>query len=371
MLTVAAAPPDINRLQPLNSGPASNQAVLTTPSDEDTQRNNKLMNKLTHLLERTDEKSSDLKQLSPKQRKAAAKLIEQTGSDIRLRVRQGSKTIRYLKVADSDKRLKMSTHKVLTDEVRKQVAQDFLSEHKALLSINVPEEEFVLFSQNTDDLGYSHLRYHQQYNQIPIWPSDATVHLDSSGNVSLFEGTYIATPSRVASTPVVTADDAMVKAKAAVPDADNATVSQAELIYFALDDKPVRLAWKQEVNVSDSSRWLVVIDALDGSVLTAFNEVMNANIVGSGTDLLGVKRPLNVWNQSGKYYLIDTSKKMYDKSSNPPDGDVKGAIIVVDANHNAQGNDGSIDLFHITSNNPNSWPLSDGVSASFWFIKNL
>lgn len=368
---VQAAAPSITQINPLNATQAQGAAPQSAvPADMDD-RNAKLAEKLSQLLGQDSGSANVLKQLSPKQRKAAADLMQQSGSDLRLRVRTGIGTVRYLKVADAGKKLKRATTKLAqgNDSV-KLTAQAFLEENRALLNIAEPSEEFVLVRHQKDKLGRTHLRYQQKYKNIPVWPSDAAVHLDAQGDVELFEGAYIPTPSRIVLEPQITPDDAQIKARNAVPDAAAAEVSEPELILYALDDKPVRLAWKMEVKLSMSARWLVAIDAIDGSVLTAFNQVMDANVKGSGTDLLGVKRTLNVWNESNTNYMIDTSKQMYDTTSDPPSLDsTRGAIVVMDANHQELDGQGSFTLSDVTSNNANSWSLPDAVSASYGLSK--
>jgi len=365
--TVQAAPPSITQINPVNTTQAQSASVPSpVPADMDD-RNTKLAEKLSQLLSQDAGGTNVLKQLSPKQRKAASRLMQQSGSDLRLRVRTGVGTVRYLKVVDAGKKLKRTAAKLpLEDDGLKQTAQEFLEDNRELLNITEPSEEFVLIQQQNDKLGHTHLRYRQKYKNIPVWPSDATVHLDPEGDVELFEGAYIPTPSRLILDPQITPPKAQAKARNAVPGAESAEVSEPELILYALDDKPVRLAWKMDVKLSMSADWLVAVDAIDGSILTAFNQVMNSNVQGSGIDLHSVKRTLNVWNENNTNYMIDTSKKMYDTTSDPPNLDsTRGAIAIVDAGHKELDNQGSIGISYVTSNNPNAWGLRDTVSASY------
>jgi len=140
------------------------------------------------------------------------------------------------------------------------------------------------------------------------------------------------------------------------------------LIIYAPGDRPPRLAWKLTVSVSVAERWLVVIDAHTGDLLTTFNEVPSANASGSGVDLLGETRPLNVWSENGTFYLVDTSKLSFDPTSDPPEPDTtRGAIIVLDA-RNQPPNDHPVDvpeLIQVSSQNPTQWGPPDGVSAAF------
>jgi bacillolysin len=155
-----------------------------------------------------------------------------------------------------------------------------------------------------------------------------------------------------------------------VPGAAFARVTEPELVIYALDEAAPRLAWKMDVEVSASQRWLVAIDAVDGGTLAAFNQVADAKAQGSGTDLFGTKRALNVWNAGGAYYMVDTSKKMFDPSTDPLNLDsLKGGIVIMDANHKEQDNQGGVDLLYVKSQSPSAWSLPDAVSASFGLSK--
>lgn len=368
-----AATPTIDRLNPLSTTPNQGFTAQATGNNNIDERVRQLAEQLPQLLDAQTLNSNVLSQLAPRQRKAAATLMEQTGgTDLRIRVRQGVGAIRYLKVSDSGKKLKQAQSLLPAGSDRdKQTAADFLQENHELLNIAEPAQEFVLQRREVvDSLGHASLRYRQQFQGIPIWPSEAQVHLDQDGNVDLFEGAYIPTPSRVSLEPQITANEARKKARRAVPDATAANVGEAELVIYALDDSAPRLAWKIEVEVSLSQRWLVVIDALDGSVITAFNQVADVNIKGSGVDLYGVKRTLNVWQDKQTFWMVDTSKKMFDPTTNPLNTDsLRGGIVILDAENNSPDNNGSLHLKSVISANANSWSPRDAVSASYGLSK--
>ena len=109
----------------------------------------------------------------------------------------------------------------------------------------------------------------------------------------------------------------------------------------------------------------MVVDALSGEVLTAFNEVPSEAQAGSGLDLFGERRPISVWSED-QLYLVDTSKPMFDPTSDPPSPDTtRGGIVILDAvNQPPTNNPKRIpELFYITSNDPNTWSVPDGISA--------
>lgn len=73
-------------------------------------------------------------------------------------------------------------------------ARSFLRENAVLLRLQNPDEELHMAQQQTDELGMTTIRYTQFYNGVQVWPAEIGVHLDSAGNVVVFDGAYEPTP---------------------------------------------------------------------------------------------------------------------------------------------------------------------------------
>ncbi len=234
-------------------------------------------------------------------------------------------------------------------------AQKFLQANRALLRLDDPQAELTLTRQQTDALDRTHLRFDQMYNGLPVWPAELIVHLDPNGHVDLLNGVFVPTPKKLDTTPVIDEATAVEYARTGLTDGDKAEVATSELIIYAPGDTPPRLAWKLELHISLTSRWLVVIDAINGDELTAYSQIMHQNVSGSGVDLFGVRRPLNVWRQDGFFWMIDTTKPMFNPNSE------EGVIWIYDAGNLP------IDepLFTPYSSNSTSGWLREGVSASY------
>ncbi|TPW14753.1 MAG: Thermolysin, partial [Halothiobacillaceae bacterium] len=228
--------------------------------------------------------------------------------------------------------------------------------------------EFTPHTIDTDPLGRHHVRFSQRYRNIPIWPSEVNVHLDPQGNVDLFSGNYIPTPRALITTPVVDERRAIERAQQAVVPATTLHVTESSVALFAPDDHPPRLAWKIVFEPTLTSSWLVFIDALNGAVLKTINQVNFESSVGSGYDLVEHNRPLNTWYDGTNYWLIDTSKPMYDATSTPPLlPQIRGAIIVSDANNLPASNQpNTLPLTSIVNSTlPTLWNNGDAVSAAY------
>ena len=296
--------------------------------------------------------------------------------DVRVWYDLKSKTPRQIKVKETAKKkgkvlMEAGAEGLTVRERDEKTSRAFLRANGGRLHIKSPDDELALVRYREDGLKRRHLRYQQKYKGIPIWTAEVNIHLDESGNVDLFNSSHVPTPQKLVTRPVVTSERAMEIALKAVMGGDTAKVSDPELVIFAGDGKRSRLAWKMNVSVSINAFWLVMVDAHKGTVLSAFNQVNTGLATGSGTDLTGATRPLNLWNESSKYYLVDTSKAMYDAASDPPAiNTTKGAIIVSDMAHtDLPDQGGSFNYQEITSTSATSGWLTDGVSLAWCLSK--
>ncbi len=253
------------------------------------------------------------------------------------------------------------------EEAGERTARGFLRKNRILLRLDDPDNELKLSRGERDDLGYRHLRFTQVHQGLPVWPAGLSVHLDPAGNVHLLDGAYAPSPSAVGTKPEIAAPEAARRAQAGVPGGSTGTSGQPELIVYAPLDKPPRLAWKLDVAVDLRHAWRVAVDALDGAILSRANQCMDAHVTGSGTDMAGVTRTLEVWQQGGTNYLIDTTKQMF-KPAFDPIQDPHGAITVFDARDVTQAQlNQKLEVFFVTSASPTSWSPPDAVSAAMNF----
>jgi len=250
-------------------------------------------------------------------------------------------------------------------EQNENTSRTFLRENASLMLLHDPDKELRVLASETDSMGMVNIRYAQSYAGLDVWPSQLSVHLDAQGNVSMMDGAYIPTPEGVPTAPRISEAESETRAKAQVPGGVLANGRKSTLIVYGPLDKPPRLGWKSEVVSGLRNDWVVVIDALDGSTLTAFNRIADENVVGSGVDLLGATRNFNVWQSGSTDYMLDTSKNMF----NPAAGN--GLIGIYDARNLTQdqimfGNTIQ-NIYYITSSVPTSWNNPDGVSAAYNF----
>ncbi len=248
----------------------------------------------------------------------------------------------------------------------KATARSFLRSRRGILHITDPDREMRFAGHGKDDLGRRHVRFTQTYQGLDVWPAELNVHLDEKGHVDLMNGSFVPTPRRMVTTPVWSAEEALLKARAAVTGAKGAKADDPELIIYAPGDRSPRLAWKIRLIADLNADWLVVMDAANGAVLTMFNQVPSNRAIGEGIDLFAVTRPLDLWQAGTNYYMIDTAKPMFDPTSDFSSvNTIIGAIIVFDMENNPLPESGNFYATYAASSQPDDGWVPEAVSLSY------
>ncbi|MCZ6854986.1 MAG: M4 family metallopeptidase, partial [Gammaproteobacteria bacterium] len=245
----------------------------------------------------------------------------------------------------------------------KEITREFFRRERVLLGLSDPDQELRYRTSHVDKLGHRHLRFEQRYKGLSVFGAEVIAQTDEKGNLLSLNGAYSPMPRKLVTQPVieVTGAESTARLSMGIP-ADTPLKGSGELLIYIADSRP-RLAWRFRLAESQSQVWSVFVDAQTGQMQSAYNEIPSNHVVGSGSDLFGMTRSLNVWEEGGVFYMVDTSKPMYDPASNPPDpAQVSGGIIVLDANNTPAD---SVTLFFITSSQAIAGWLPDGVSAAY------
>lgn len=244
----------------------------------------------------------------------------------------------------------------------------FLNRYKDTLKIQDIESELKLKSRQHDSLHGEHLRFSQYHAGLPVWNSEVVVHIGATGGVTGLTGNYLADSNSESADPVVSAEAAVEIASSRVSDGGEATLdSDPELVFHKLPDGQATLVWQVELTAKLTSRWTVLVNAIDGEALLVRSKVLNENVAGSGEGIDGRTLPLSVYQDGDLFYMIDTSKPMFNATVPQPSTNLaSGAIVVVDALNlpNTDEPQSLPDLFYVTSNSAAGGWLPDAVSAS-------
>ncbi|MEM7283576.1 MAG: M4 family metallopeptidase, partial [Pseudomonadota bacterium] len=243
-----------------------------------------------------------------------------------------------------------------------QTSAEFLNKHRTLLGLHDPASELKLSRVEQDQLNHRHLRYEQRYKGLRVFGTQVITQIDHRGDLISLNGSYIPTPRKLETTPVISEAEAKVLIADRYSRYSQSLSTPGELMVYKPTDRPARLAWRIPVRGGLTDVRVKFIDAHNGEILASIDQVHTMNVAGSGQDLFGVNQQLNVWQENGSFFLTDTSKPMYDGSSNPPQPNTtRGGIIIMDlANQNEQTGNASL----VSSNNANGGWLPDGVSAA-------
>ncbi len=252
------------------------------------------------------------------------------------------------------------------------------------MGINNDQIEFKKKREWQDELGMSHQKLTQNYKGIPIYGSEIIIHTDREGIVNRLNGNYFATeqinlelgdpmPEHQAQeiiTPNFKSYDKNLKLlKGLIPDIQQ---WKSELIIYPHDNK-FTMAWHMEVHPNMGAHDTYFIDAVSGEILNHYSNICNfyghhhEPLAEGGpestdaTDLLGNEQNINTYEHDNKFYLIDASRSMFDRSASIFPNKAKGVIITFDARNNSPQQE-NFDYFHFISSD-NNWSQPVAVSS--------
>jgi Zn-dependent metalloprotease len=155
-----------------------------------------------------------------------------------------------------------------------QIAMAFLSAHHGLFKLDNPFQELKEESITTDDLGYTHVKFQQIFDAIPILNSEINVHLNRLNQVNSINGRYIPTPSGLNTKPEISQEQAVGRVAENFFDNASTPLEYApELIIYAAPEYEPRLAYRVAVHSSIITGSVYIVDAWTGGVLTKFSTI--------------------------------------------------------------------------------------------------
>ncbi len=258
-------------------------------------------------------------------------------------------------------------------ESMQQAAFEFMKEVKQAMRISHPEQEFQTIQMWSDDIGFDHIKMQQYFQGVKVYGGQVILH-GKSGMISTMNGTYFPTPT-INLTPSVSNNAAIATVKK-----DVATTSQlidpnqiknsllsyketeSELVvyHFKLNLSNEKLVWHITIRPNILERWEYFVDAQTGNIVNKYNNTCSDGpATANAIDLNGITRTINTYQFSGNYYLINTTKPMFNSGQTTIPNELVGAIWTIDANNSNNG-----DFYQVTSSN-NTWNDAASVSAHY------
>jgi len=267
-------------------------------------------------------------------------------------------------------------------EAPAQLARRYVATQSNLFGLKDPSEELVLEATDIDALGMTHVRFVQCHGDIPIWGRQLFAHFDAAGNLRSINCFIHPTPSSsLSQKPKQSAKTAIEIAHRRLVEKDRVEAippqlaeildygePTADLAYWQPDPTtPLELVWVVEVrpNVVDWYRFF--IHAGTGENLEFYNAAnSDGPVVGSGVDLGGQNRTLNVYNVGTNFFMADTTRQMFvaGQSSQEIIGpNARGVVTSWTAQNTEPGQ--NFNPSNISSTDANSWSDPSAVSALF------
>lgn len=289
-------------------------------------------------------------------------------------------------------------------------ALGLLQSYRELLKLRNPQQELTPLSITTDPEGFTHFRFAQTWQNIPVWGRDLYVHATPDGAAYVINGTYEPTPVAAQTTASISGSNAI---EATIADlrskgrweplpADAATVLKfdpptAKLVLFPTADGAMRLAWEVAIYPNLIEHFTYLVDASNGAILNRIPRhcsivppagnaapprvsefvrglpagkspaVQSAQGVAAAgfknataTDLNGKTQSFRVYQHTDNiHYLLFDLPNFNQAKSQLPDNPAGGAITISAGNNDLTQN---VQLSHVTSAN-NTWGDRSSVSS--------
>ncbi|MEL6131980.1 MAG: M4 family metallopeptidase [Bacteroidota bacterium] len=265
---------------------------------------------------------------------------------------------------------------VSQDAIAEQVAFDFLEQSAPTLGISQARDAFSVLNIDKDDLGMTHVKMQQTHQGLPVYGKEIILHMDGGSQMRM-TGRYTQVDPQLNITPTLQSEDAIqhtmthLSEKTLVQELSprwtefyGYTGPETELIIYDVPGylSTIRLAYHVSVHPNVLEHWEYFVDAHTGEILNFYNHTCTlGHVMGSGVDLNGVNRSLNVFDDNGTYYLINVDVPMFTGNQNnfPSEGD--GYILTADMNNTNLNNP---TFTYATSNSATSW-APNAVSAHY------
>ncbi|RPI00523.1 MAG: T9SS C-terminal target domain-containing protein, partial [Calditrichaeota bacterium] len=203
---------------------------------------------------------------------------------------------------------------------------------------------------------------------LPVWGADLYLHYNAAGELSVMNGRYQPTPSGTEFEFTLTEQAALSRAAQALQiPLESAHIWTAEQVIY-VDEKGRGIpAWHIEMGATMFDDMRFIIDGRNSEILESYNNIQTGSAAkGTGTDLLGQSRSLDLYKVGSNYYLLNTTKGMFDGNTTDEIASIQGVILVGDA-RNVEPDQFNY-YYYTASTSTSSWP-ANGVSLAYSFSR--
>lgn len=193
-------------------------------------------------------------------------------------------------------------------------ATKYLNEIKELLGIENVDESFKVSSVEKDELGFTHVKLNQVLNGTKIKDKIINIHFNKLGEVVAVNGQYENKNFDIQNSSAQKISESKA-VEVALKEFNyktlrNTPTSEKEIII--IDGKAYNTF---KVNVQydtpEIGNWDVYVDVHSGNIVKKTSRIrFDGPVTGSGVNVLGETKTLNLTLSSSKYYMQDQTKAM-------------------------------------------------------------
>lgn len=190
-------------------------------------------------------------------------------------------------------------------------ATKFLEENKSLLNIDNIKNDLKAVTVEKDELGHTYVKYVQTIDGVEVDGGALNVHFDEHGVLVSVNGEFNENKDveRLGNN-TITEEKAIEIAKSQYTFDALREEPKAERIIFAKDDINYEV---YKINISffqpTIGNYDVYVEVYSGEIIHIVNKIRhNTSVLGSGIDVQGKVKNLNLYGSGSLYYMKDISK---------------------------------------------------------------
>jgi bacillolysin len=202
-----------------------------------------------------------------------------------------------------------------------QATLSFLAENKEVFGMEDPAAELSATGEDLDEFGWRHANFQQHVGGVPIYGGAILAHYDTAGALRSVGAHYVGGARKIDVNPKITTKEALTIAVRDWKANFQATLDETkdfdrepkvELYVYDTEGKAA-LAWFVQVQVSpsethDPAKIAYWVDARTGDIIHKYNGLETVAAKGSGTDVNGNLRPLDIDTTGTTSTMVDTTR---------------------------------------------------------------
>jgi len=242
-----------------------------------------------------------------------------------------------------------------------QSAITFFEQNKGAFKMAAPAQELQLRRIDIDRMGMKHVRIDQYYNGLRVIGGEYIAHYTADGRLQAVNGNY-EPYIKLETDPLYTAGNAQeIAYNDLVTFFGEAQPQTPELVIFPWEGE-YYLAWRMYL-LSDSppGRWEYLVDAQTGDIIFSANRIMEANDIGTGTNVMGQARNHIDTDWTGSTYQMKDYTRQLNNNPHGHDGEMPdGNYIQTNISLSSLPGAIAIDADNVWGTNSTQAPAVDG-----------